>query len=100
MWEIGLWGQRGNYLSIPTDCPQRDERMGWMGDAEVFWRTGSYNFDIAAFCQKFIQDIVDAQTQPGSVYQRLLSGHTPIWRRRNRRYVGLERGHGGSSRLG
>ncbi len=66
MWEIGLWGQRGNYLSIPTDCPQRDERLGWMGDAGVFWRTGSYNFDVAAFSQKFIQDIVDAQTSPGA----------------------------------
>ncbi len=66
MWEIGLWGQRGNYLSIPTDCPQRDERLGWMGDAGVFWRTGSYNFDVAAFSQKFIQDIVDAQTRQGA----------------------------------
>jgi alpha-L-rhamnosidase len=44
MWSIGIWGQRGNFLSIPTDCPQRDERLGWMGDAGVFWRTGSYNF--------------------------------------------------------
>ena len=61
MWSIGIWGQRGNFLSIPTDCPQRDERLGWMGDAGVFWRTGSYNFDIAAFSQKFMQDIVDAQ---------------------------------------
>ena len=66
MWEIGLWGQRGNFLSIPTDCPQRDERLGWMGDAGVFWRTGSYNFDVAAFSQKFIQDIVDAQTPQGA----------------------------------
>lgn len=66
MWEIGIWGQRGNFLSIPTDCPQRDERLGWMGDAGVFWRTGSYNFDIAAFSQKFIQDIVDAQTRQGA----------------------------------
>jgi len=66
MWSIGIWGQRGNFLSIPTDCPQRDERLGWMGDAGVFWRTGSYNFDIAAFSQKFIQDIVDAQTSPGA----------------------------------
>lgn len=65
MWEIGLWGQRGNYLSIPTDCPQRDERLGWMGDAGVFWRTGSYNFDVAAFSEKFIQDIVDAQNRQG-----------------------------------
>jgi alpha-L-rhamnosidase len=66
MWSIGIWGQRGNFLSVPTDCPQRDERLGWMGDAEVFWRTGSYNFDIAAFSQKFIQDIVDAQTAEGT----------------------------------
>ena len=62
MWSIGIWGQRGNFLSIPTDCPQRDERLGWMGDAGVFWRTGTYNFDIAAFSQKFMQDIADAQT--------------------------------------
>jgi alpha-L-rhamnosidase len=66
MWSIGIWGQRGNFLSIPTDCPQRDERLGWMGDAGVFWRTGSYNFDIAAFSEKFIQDIVDAQTSQGA----------------------------------
>jgi alpha-L-rhamnosidase len=66
MWSIGIWGQRGNFLSIPTDCPQRDERLGWMGDAGVFWRTGSYNFDIAAFSQKFIQDIADAQTGEGA----------------------------------
>src|SRR5438270_2608135 len=66
MWTIGIWGQRGNFLSIPTDCPQRDERLGWMGDAGVFWRTGAYNFDVAAFSQKFIQDIVDAQTRQGA----------------------------------
>ena len=66
MWEIGLWGQRGNFLSIPTDCPQRDERLGWMGDAGVFWRTGTYNFDVAAFSQKFIQDIIDAQNSQGA----------------------------------
>jgi alpha-L-rhamnosidase len=66
MWAIGIWGQRGNFLSIPTDCPQRDERLGWMGDAGVFWRTGSYNFDIASFSQKFVQDIVDAQTRQGA----------------------------------
>jgi alpha-L-rhamnosidase len=66
MWKIGLWGQRGNFLSIPTDCPQRDERLGWMGDAGVFWRTGSYNFNIAAFSQRFVQDIVDAQTSQGA----------------------------------
>jgi len=66
MWSIGIWGQRGNFLSIPTDCPQRDERLGWMGDAGVFWRTGSYNFDIAAFSHKFIRDIGDAQNKQGA----------------------------------
>ncbi len=66
MWSIGIWGQRGNFLSIPTDCPQRDERLGWMGDAGVFWRTGSYNFDIAAFTHKFMDDVVDAQTSKGA----------------------------------
>jgi alpha-L-rhamnosidase len=66
MWRIGIWGQRGNFLSIPTDCPQRDERLGWMGDAAIFWRTGSYNFDIAAFSNKWMQDVADAQTPQGA----------------------------------
>jgi alpha-L-rhamnosidase len=65
MYELGIWGQKGNFVSIPTDCPQRDERLGWMGDAGVFWRTGSYNFDIGAFTHKFMQDVVDAQTPGG-----------------------------------
>ena len=66
MGKLGLWGQRGNFFSIPTDCPQRDERMGWMGDAGVFWRTGTYNFDIASFTHKFMMDIDDAQTKVGA----------------------------------
>ncbi|MEI7901354.1 MAG: family 78 glycoside hydrolase catalytic domain [bacterium] len=55
------WGQRGNYLSIPTDCPQRDERLGWMGDAQVFVRTATYNADVAAFFTKWLVDVDDAQ---------------------------------------
>ena len=43
------WGQRGNFISIPTDCPQRDERLGWLGDAQIFARTACYNRDVAAF---------------------------------------------------
>ena len=66
MWSIGIWGQRGNFLSIPTDCPQRDERLGWMGDAGVFWRTGSYNFDIAAFTHKWMADVDDSQLPDGA----------------------------------
>jgi alpha-L-rhamnosidase len=65
MWSIGIWGQRGNFVSIPTDCPQRDERLGWMGDAGVFWRTGSYNFDVDAFSHKFMHDVTDGQTDAG-----------------------------------
>ncbi|GAA3764497.1 alpha-L-rhamnosidase [Terriglobus aquaticus] len=65
MFQLGLWGQRGNFVSIPTDCPQRDERMGWMGDAGVFWRTGSYNYDIDAFSRKFMDDVTDAQDARG-----------------------------------
>jgi len=64
-WKTGLWGQRGNFLSIPTDCPQRDERQGWTGDAEVFWRTGSYNFDIASFGRQWMRSMVDEQTAEG-----------------------------------
>lgn len=60
------WGMRGNYLSIPTDCPQRDERLGWMGDAEVFIRTGAYNGDVEAFFTKWLVDVDDAQTPEGS----------------------------------
>jgi len=81
MWSIGLWGQRGNFLSIPTDCPQRDERLGWMGDAGVFWRTGTYNYDIAAFSKKFMNDVVDAQTPAGAftnVSPDVLSGEGSI----------------------
>lgn len=58
--------QRGNYLSIPTDCPQRDERLGWMGDAQIFVRTGTFNQDVAAFFTKWMRDVVDAQSSRGA----------------------------------
>lgn len=60
------WGQRGNYISVPTDCPQRDERLGWMGDAEVFIRTATYNSDVAAFFTKWLVDVDDGQSPAGS----------------------------------
>jgi alpha-L-rhamnosidase len=61
-----IWGQKGNYLDIPTDCPQRDERLGWTGDAQFFVRTGSYNFDVAAFFTKWLVDLVeDSQMENG-----------------------------------
>jgi len=55
------WGQRGNFLSVPTDCPQRDERMGWTADTQVFTRTAVHNADCAAFYSKFVDDMLDAQ---------------------------------------
>lgn len=60
------WGQRGNYISVPTDCPQRDERLGWMGDAQVFIRTAAYNADVAAFFSKWLVDVDDGQSSAGS----------------------------------
>ncbi|HEY4299395.1 MAG TPA: glycoside hydrolase family 78 protein [Candidatus Didemnitutus sp.] len=61
------WGQRGNYFEVPTDCPQRDERLGWTGDAQAFIRTGAWNRDVAAFFTKWQRDIADAQSPSGSV---------------------------------
>jgi alpha-L-rhamnosidase len=61
-----LWGQRGNFLSVPTDCPQRDERLGWMGDAQIFVRTASFNMDVAAFFEKWMTDVEDAQSREGA----------------------------------
>jgi alpha-L-rhamnosidase len=65
LWLNGLWSQRDNFLSVPTDCPQRDERLGWMGDAQVFLRTASCNMDVAAFFTKWMIDVEDAQTVEG-----------------------------------
>jgi alpha-L-rhamnosidase len=61
-----VWGQRGNFLSIPTDCPQRDERLGWMGDAQIFARTATYNRYVASFYEKWITDVEDAQSSQGA----------------------------------
>jgi alpha-L-rhamnosidase len=60
------WGQRGNFINIPTDCPQRDERLGWLGDAQIFARTAAYNRDVAAFFAKWLDDVADAQLPSGA----------------------------------
>ena len=60
------WGQRGNFLSVPTDCPQRDERLGWLGDAQMFARTACYNRDVASFFAKWLDDVADAQLPSGA----------------------------------
>jgi alpha-L-rhamnosidase len=61
------WGQKGNFLDVPTDCPQRDERLGWTGDAQVFSRTAAFNFDVAAFYTKWLKDLSADQLPNGVV---------------------------------
>lgn len=76
------WGQRGNFLSVPTDCPQRDERLGWMGDAQVFLRTATYNADVAAFFTKWLVDVTDNQADNGAFTDVAPAGNsagTPGW---------------------
>ena len=62
-----IWGQKSNYLDIPTDCPQRDERLGWTGDAQVFCRTAAYNFDVRNFFRKWLGDLRLEQLDTGAV---------------------------------
>jgi alpha-L-rhamnosidase len=62
-----LWGQRGNFLDIPTDCPQRDERLGWTGDAQVFARTAAFNMNVSGFFAKWLADLAADQFPGGSV---------------------------------
>ena len=62
-----IWGQKGNFLDVPTDCPQRDERLGWTGDAEVFAPTASFNFDTAGFYTKWLKDVALDQEDDGAV---------------------------------
>jgi alpha-L-rhamnosidase len=61
------WGQKGNFVDVPTDCPQRDERLGWTGDAQVFSRTAAFNFDVAGFMTKWLRDLAADQTPEGRV---------------------------------
>jgi alpha-L-rhamnosidase len=61
------WGQKGNFLDVPTDCPQRDERLGWTGDAQVFARTAAFNMNVAAFFSKWLKDLAADQTSNGRV---------------------------------
>jgi len=63
-----LWGQRSNMYSVPTDCPQRDERLGWMGDAQAFAPTASYNMEMINFFNKWMYDITDGQEENGAVH--------------------------------
>lgn len=63
IWRNALWSQRSNLVGIPTDCPQRDERLGWMGDAQVFWNAASYTMDVDGFTRRFMGDARSAQVK-------------------------------------
>ena len=62
-----IWGQRSNFIDIPTDCPQRDERCGWTGDAQVFIRTAALNYDVERFMKKWLNDVAIEQKPNGGV---------------------------------
>jgi len=80
-----LWTQRGNMHSVPTDCPQRDERAGWMGDIQAFSQTAIFNMDMAAFFTKWIKDVRDSQLDDGRypnfapMDKERFAGGTPAW---------------------
>ncbi len=62
-----VWGQKSNFVDVPTDCPQRDERLGWTGDAQAFVKTASYNYDVEKFFVKWLADLRADQTDWGSI---------------------------------
>lgn len=62
-----VWGQRGNFVDIPTDCPQRDERLGWTGDINAFCNTAAFNYDIRAFMKKWLNDLRNDQNDTGEI---------------------------------
>lgn len=66
LYENIVWTQRSNYLDIPTDCPQRDERLGWSGDAQIFARSGSYNSDTYYFLDNYLYYLREAQNEEGA----------------------------------
>ncbi len=69
LYQNVLWGQRSNFLDIPTDCPQRDERVGWTGDAQVFMRAASLSYDTKRFYEKWLGDMMLDQREDGAIYR-------------------------------
>lgn len=66
IWENAFWSQRSNFFGVPTDCPQRDERMGWMGDIQVFLDAAAFNMDVDAFIRRFMLEVRAGQTAEGA----------------------------------
>ncbi len=66
LWLDSLWSQRSNFMGLPTDCPQRDERLGWTGDAQVFWETAAFNMDVGGFTRAYTRMLRDDQAPNGA----------------------------------
>lgn len=79
LWQNTLWSQRSNFMSIPTDCPQRRERWGWTGDAHIFARTASYNMDTYQFFRKYLRDMRDGQTEDGKFHDVTPGKDKTVW---------------------
>lgn len=73
-----VWGQRGNFVDIPTDCPQRDERLGWTGDAEVFCPTAMFNYDCLSFWKSWLESMRDDQEADGRI-PHVIPNVLPRW---------------------
>lgn len=67
VYQNALWGQRDNFLNVPTDCPQRDERLGWTGDAQIFCQSAMFNMDCRKFFEKYLSDVRDEQLGNGVI---------------------------------
>jgi len=72
-----IWGQRGNFLDVPTDCPQRDERFGWTGDAQIFCETAAWNMDVYAFFRKYMRDLAYDQAALGGIVPHVVPDMYP-----------------------
>src|SRR5690606_35640981 len=72
LFKNAMWGQKGNFLDIPTDCPQRDERLGWTGDIQIFSGTACFNMDSAAFLSKYAYDLGKEQQKTGGMVPHIV----------------------------
>ena len=77
-----LWGQKGNFVDVPTDCPQRDERLGWTGDTQVFAGTASFNMDTYAFYAKYMHDLYEEQKGSDGMVHHFVPSIVPKSRRK------------------
>src|SRR3546814_7988684 len=66
IWQNALWSQRSNFVTVPTDCPQRDERMGWMGDIQVFLDAAAFTMEVDPFIRRFLREARAAQRADGA----------------------------------